>query len=379
MGSRWLANGIFLIILTEIQRTASQDTTLVTSKVRSGSSGHNGVDVPSSPSDDTPRHTPTPDAVSSSAAATLAGEEAAAAVERAVEEVEREQGEMVETVEAVHEGEEEEEEDPDGEEGPHFAKNSPKEVSAAAGVTALIPCKARNLRSKSVSWIRNRDLHMLTVGSFSFTNDQRFSAHRDTATGDWVLVIRKPKPSDSGFYECSISTKPAITHTVNLKVVVPSVEMVGGREVYLDRGSTLNLSCVVHFSPQPPEYILWYHGEMLVNYENRGRQIKVETKHRGNTTWSSLLVHNATLRDSGRYSCQPSNANKVSIGVHVLKSETPAAMQTTTSGTQSLLLRRQATFLRFSSLAPVAFSAALCLLYASLVGVPAFAAAAGVR
>ncbi|XP_071520588.1 protein sidekick-2-like [Panulirus ornatus] len=216
--------------------------------------------------------------------------------------------------------------------GPHFAADSPRHVTAAVGTPAHIPCKARNLGSKSVSWIRHRDLHVLTVSSFTFTNDERFSAHRDPATGDWVLVLRRPMPSDSGFYECSISTKPVTAISVKLDVVVPTAELLGDGEVYLDRGSTLNLTCVVHFSPTPPEFILWYHRETLVNYGSRdGREIKVDTVHRGDTTHSSLLVHNATIWDSGRYSCKPSNAQKVSIGVHVLKSETPAAMQTTTS------------------------------------------------
>ncbi|XP_064099532.1 sialoadhesin-like [Macrobrachium nipponense] len=217
--------------------------------------------------------------------------------------------------------------------GPHFAKDTPKSVLAAVGAPAHIPCKARNLGAKSVSWIRHKDLHVLTVGSFTFTNDERFSAHRDPSSGDWVLVLRHPQPTDSGFYECSISTKPVTAVSVKLEVVVPSAELLGASSVYLDRGSSLNLTCVVHFSPTPPEFILWYHRDKLVNYGRRGgREIQVFTEHRGELTRSSLLVHNATLLDSGRYSCKPANAKKVSVMVHVLESETPEAMKTTGSG-----------------------------------------------
>ena len=74
-------------------------------------------------------------------------------------------------------------------------------------------------RPPQVSWIRHRDLHVLTVSSFTFTNDERFSAHRDSSTGDWVLVLRHPEPSDSGYYECSISTKPVTAISVKLEVV----------------------------------------------------------------------------------------------------------------------------------------------------------------
>ncbi|KAF2367802.1 Immunoglobulin V-set domain [Trinorchestia longiramus] len=217
------------------------------------------------------------------------------------------------------------------EEIPYFDESSPTKVTAAVGAPAHIPCMVRNLGSKSLSWIRHRDLHVLTVGSFTFANDHRFSAHRDQATGDWVLVLRKPEPSDSGQYVCSISTKPVMTHSVQLNVVVPSAEMVGGRDVFLDHGSTLNLTCLIHYSPSPPEFVLWYHRDKLVNYGGRGGRIEVETVHHDTTTRSSLLVRNATQWHSGRYSCQPANAQHVSILVHVLKSETPAAMQTTTS------------------------------------------------
>ncbi|XP_064102702.1 sialoadhesin-like [Macrobrachium nipponense] len=217
--------------------------------------------------------------------------------------------------------------------GPHFAKDTPKRVLAAVGTPAHIPCKARNLGAKSVSWIRHNDLHVLTVGSFTFTNDERFSAHRDPSSGDWVLVLRHPQPTDSGYYECSISTKPVTAISVKLEVVVPLAELLGDGSVYLDKGSTLNLTCVVHFSPTPPEFILWYHRDKLVNYGRRGgREILVTTEHRGEITRSSLLVHNATLQDSGRYSCKPANAKKVSVAVHVLESETPEAMKTTSNG-----------------------------------------------
>ncbi|KAA0189596.1 hypothetical protein HAZT_HAZT001835, partial [Hyalella azteca] len=228
---------------------------------------------------------------------------------------------------------------------PHFAPDSPREVVAAVGAPAHIPCKARSLGAKSVSWIRHRDLHMLTVGAFSFTNDDRFTAHRDPSSGDWVLVIRRPQLSDSGLYECSLSTKPVITHTVKLSVVVihisikrgilcilvPAAELLGGSDVFLDHGSALNLTCVVRHSPVPPEFVLWYHRDELVNYGGRGHGVDVETTHSGSTTRSSLLVANATQKDSGKYSCKPANAGNASVVVHVLKSETPAAMQTTNS------------------------------------------------
>jgi hypothetical protein len=48
--------------------------------------------------------------------------------------------------------------------------------------------------------------------------DPRFNALHDDDTGDWLLEIEQATQSDSGIYECQISTSPlknlAITLTV---------------------------------------------------------------------------------------------------------------------------------------------------------------------
>ena len=93
-----------------------------------------------------------------------------------------------------------------------------------------------------MSWIRQRDLHILTTGLFTYTSDQRFSvAHRTDATlsgdsgpsvaglprhvvhqpqsEDWILQIKYVQPRDSGVYECQVSTEPRISTDFHLTVV----------------------------------------------------------------------------------------------------------------------------------------------------------------
>lgn len=41
-----------------------------------------------------------------------------------------------------------------------------------------------------VSWVRNRDIHVLTVGRFTFTNDDRFFSHHEDGSNEWVLRLR---------------------------------------------------------------------------------------------------------------------------------------------------------------------------------------------
>lgn len=70
-----------------------------------------------------------------------------------------------------------------------------------------------------VSWIRHRDIHILTVGAYTYTSDQRFQANHHTETDEWTLQIKWAQKRDAGIYECQISTQPVRSYFVNLNVV----------------------------------------------------------------------------------------------------------------------------------------------------------------
>uniref|UniRef100_A0A1A9UV13 Ig-like domain-containing protein n=1 Tax=Glossina austeni TaxID=7395 RepID=A0A1A9UV13_GLOAU len=70
-----------------------------------------------------------------------------------------------------------------------------------------------------VSWVRHRDIHLLTVGRYTYTSDQRFEAMHSPHAEDWTLRIRYAQRKDSGTYECQISTTPPIGHSVYLNIV----------------------------------------------------------------------------------------------------------------------------------------------------------------
>lgn len=73
--------------------------------------------------------------------------------------------------------------------------------------------------SVQVSWVRHKDIHLLTVGRYTYTSDQRFESVHSPHTEDWTLRIRYPQKEDSGTYECQISTTPPIGHPVYLSIV----------------------------------------------------------------------------------------------------------------------------------------------------------------
>lgn len=45
---------------------------------------------------------------------------------------------------------------------------------------------------------------------------------------------------------------------------VPTAIILGGPDLHVDKGSTINLTCTVKFSPEPPAYIFWYHHEEVI-------------------------------------------------------------------------------------------------------------------
>ncbi|XP_015181460.1 PREDICTED: peroxidasin homolog [Polistes dominula] len=221
---------------------------------------------------------------------------------------------------------------------PSFDYSQNTNVTALIGKSAYLICRVRNLGDKTVSWVRHRDIHILTAGAYTYTSDQRFQALHQKNTGqnsewsEWTLCIKWAQERDQGIYECQISTIPVKSHQFRLNVVVPTATILGGPEMYVGAGSTINLTCTIHFSSEPPAYIFWYYNENVLSYDSPRGGVSVITEKGGDVTTSWLLIQAAQPSDSGEYSCTPSNANTASIRVHVLHGERPEAMQTGTAG-----------------------------------------------
>ena len=75
------------------------------------------------------------------------------------------------------------------------------------------------MRLFQISWIRHHDISLLTVGRYTYTSDQRFSAYHVPMTHFWQLRIRNVSHSDAGNYECQVSTTPPSGIILNLAVV----------------------------------------------------------------------------------------------------------------------------------------------------------------
>lgn len=209
---------------------------------------------------------------------------------------------------------------------PYFDHSFTKNVTTIVGQTAFLHCRILNLGDKTVSWIRHKDINLLTVGRYTYSADERFVPIHNQDTGDWTLQIRYAQKKDSGAYECQVSTTPPMGIIMYLQVVKPNTTVLGGPDLYINTGSTVNLTCIIHQSPEPPQSIQWTHNNQEINYDSPRGGVSVITE-KGETTTSYLLIQRARKSDSGRYSCIPSNANTFTVNVHILNGEYPAAMQ----------------------------------------------------
>lgn len=69
-----------------------------------------------------------------------------------------------------------------------------------------------------VSWMRKRDLHILTSHIFTYTGDGRFGVIHPESSDDWNLKIEYVQPRDAGVYECQVNTEPKINLAIMLNV-----------------------------------------------------------------------------------------------------------------------------------------------------------------
>ncbi|CAO1409903.1 unnamed protein product [Diamesa serratosioi] len=220
---------------------------------------------------------------------------------------------------------------------PYFDNVTRRDIIATVGQSALLHCRVKNLGDRAVSWIRKRDLHILTVGILTYTNDQRFQSLHADSSDEWTLRITSPQPRDSGVYECQVSTEPKISLAFRLSIIVSRAKILGNTELYIRSGSDINLTCVALQAPSAPSFIYWYKGGRVVNYSQRGG-ISVLTER--STKTSKLVISRATSSDSGNYTCSPSNSDAASVMVHVINGEHPAHLQHGNNSASSIHLYR---------------------------------------
>lgn len=103
----------------------------------------------------------------------------------------------------------------------------------------------------------------------------------------------------------------------SISISEPITEISGGPDLFINEGSTINLTCLVKYSPEPPPTMVWSHNSQVINFDSPRGGVSLVTE-KGATTTSRLLIQKAVQADSGTYTCTPSNANGASVRVHIL-------------------------------------------------------------
>ncbi|CAL4185478.1 unnamed protein product, partial [Meganyctiphanes norvegica] len=200
---------------------------------------------------------------------------------------------------------------------PYFDPSMKPILTSHVGRSTDLHCRVHSIGNRTVSWIRGRDVRILTVGRYTYTSDLRYEALHLDGTNQWTLRIKSVQPRDQGDYECQVSTKPIKAFSVFLRVLEPRIEILGSPDLYVQRASRINLTCVIYDVPEPPSFVLWHHEGRDISYSSsRGGVSTIVEK--GPTTVSHLLIQSARDEDAGIYTCAPADHNLTTILVHVL-------------------------------------------------------------
>jgi len=92
----------------------------------------------------------------------------------------------------------------------------------------------------------------------------------------------------------------------------------GESDIHVMEGSSVSLKCVIRQSVRDPDYIFWYQNNKRVLDYGKGAKVISSERVDANTMVATLTINNAVLRDSGNYTCQPSNLDSASAYLHVL-------------------------------------------------------------
>ncbi|XP_042871665.1 protein sidekick-1-like [Penaeus japonicus] len=213
----------------------------------------------------------------------------------------------------------------------YFDDDTETNVSTVVGQQARLPCRVINLDKKDVSWIRQRDLHILTVGIFTYTSDDRFQVFHPEGSDDWFLEINPVTFRDAGVYECQVSTSPKIFLPVSLSVEVQHASIHGPKELFIQNGSTIRLFCVINTHSENVGAVSWYRDTTKLDYDSPRGGVSVEIEKTPERTTSKLFLTRALKGDSGNYTCAPQFAQAASVLVHIVNGEESAAVHTANS------------------------------------------------
>ncbi|KAF0299961.1 hypothetical protein FJT64_027439 [Amphibalanus amphitrite] len=189
--------------------------------------------------------------------------------------------------------------------GPYFDRTMTNNVSTTIGRTVLLRCRIFQLDGQAV-------LH-------------------EPGGHDFHLQISGVQTSDDGVYECQINTEPKRFWPVTLHVQAAirdshgqtlwpaaHAKIIGASDRYVQLNSNIQLRCELRVLADPPVTLGWSKGSAAVDVSSPRAGLSIQTERGGHGTTSFLVIARARQRDSGTYTCQPSEGQSATVRVHVL-------------------------------------------------------------
>uniref|UniRef100_A0A182P5I2 Ig-like domain-containing protein n=1 Tax=Anopheles epiroticus TaxID=199890 RepID=A0A182P5I2_9DIPT len=146
---------------------------------------------------------------------------------------------------------------------PYFDFDVPRNLTVTVGQTGFLHCRVERLGDQDVAWIRQRDLHILTMGASTYTSDQRFQVIRPEGSVNWTLQIKYPQTRDSGVYECQINTEPKMSLSYVLNVIELHARILGPSDIFIKSGSEITMVCIIQQGPHELGTVFWYKEQIL--------------------------------------------------------------------------------------------------------------------
>ena len=140
---------------------------------------------------------------------------------------------------------------------PQFSDPTDLVYTVQEGTTAFLECEVERLMNGSVSWIREKDAHILTVDREVFIPDPRISILHPAGGQLWTLTLLAVTSADEGTYQCQVSAQHKLSKRIDLVVVVPRVTIVPGEDRHVRRGSRVVIQCVVDQVIHRPHHVAW--------------------------------------------------------------------------------------------------------------------------
>jgi len=208
---------------------------------------------------------------------------------------------------------------------PYFGRGQ-TEVIVQEGHHAFFHCAVHNLGNSTVSWVRNADKHILFIGADRFVREDRYELI-PSRHGRWTLKLRYVAGADAGKFECQVSTQPKMSKTYSLNVVVPSVKILGDREVHANAGTAVAVRCLISNVLSAPSYVFWHHGDKRLLDERGAVSIVTQRVVGEGAAVSTLTLLNPTPERAGVYTCRPEHLDPAYVRLHIVQVEKPAAIQ----------------------------------------------------